>query len=264
MTTRTTAARAEQTIRLLWRDREPQERRRGPAPGRTIDELVSAGIEIADRDGLPALTVRRLAERLQVSRMALYNYVADLDQLAELMIDSVHAELFDGRIRIFPYGPRSRPPADPLRSWQRAVRTVAGTNLDLVRRHPWLIARPNDRPVLGPYTTAKYEAELAAFDRLGLAAVEMDLALWQVLNHVRGIAGDLLAGQSAPESTAEWWQASGAAAAARISAEEFPLATGVGSSVGDAQQAAYDPLASYKFGLSRILDGLQVLVDRRG
>ncbi|WP_168207475.1 TetR/AcrR family transcriptional regulator C-terminal domain-containing protein [Microlunatus elymi] len=140
----------------------------------------------------------------------------------------MHAELFDGKIRSFRYGPRSRPPADPRRSWQRAARTVADANLDLVRRHPWLITRPNERPVLGPHSTAKYEAELAAFDRTGLSAAEVDLALWQVLNHVRGVAGDLLAGQSSPESTADWWQ------------------------------------ARYKFGLSRILDGLQVLIDRRG
>jgi AcrR family transcriptional regulator len=263
------SARAEQTVRLLWRHREAQPRRRGPRPGRALDDLVAAGIEIADAEGLSGLSVRRLAERIEVSRMSVYSYVCDLDQLTDLMIDQVNGELISGDHvggadgpRRFPYGPRSRPPADRLTGWRRAARTVADANLDLARRHPWLTERTNDKPVLGPYTTAKYDAELAVFDELGLTDPQMDLALWQLLNHVRGIAADLRASAADPESVAAWWQGSAAAVAERIGAEEFPLAVRVGASVGQAQQSAYDPLTSYRFGLARVLDGLQTLIER--
>lgn len=265
------AERAEQTIALLWRDRTERPVRRGPRPGRSIEDLIGAGIEIADADGLAALTVRRLAERVGLSRMAVYGYVADLDQLAELMVDTVHAELF-GPDRDFPYGTGSRQPTGRRQDWQHAARTVADANLDLIRRHRWLVARPNDRPVLGPATTAKYDAELAVWEGLGLSEEEIDLALWQLLNHVRIAAGELTAADPAQgdaddaeqgESAADWWQASGAAAARWITAEEFPRAVRVGAAAGAAQESAYDPTASYRFGLERILAGLQVLVDSR-
>lgn len=259
-----TAERMDRTARLLWRHREDQPRRRGPRPGRSLDEVVAAGMAIADADGLTGLTVRTLAKRLGLARMGLYNYVDDLDQLVELMSDTASGELLDGRVRGFPYGPRSRSPADRRRGWQRVARTVCEANLELIGRHPWLIEQPNDRPVLGPGAIAKYNAELATFDRLGLGEVEMDLALWQLLNHVRGIAGDLIAARSRGESAEQWWEAGGAAVVAdRVSEEEFPLAVRVGSAAGAAQGTAYDPMSSYRFGLSRLLDGLQLLIDRR-
>lgn len=255
--------RAVRTVRLLWRHQEEQPRRRGPRPRRDLDAVLAAGIAIADSEGMDGVTIRRLADRLAISRMAVYNYVSDLDQLADLMTDLVHGELLDPQSRRFPYGGRSRPPAAPRSSWHRAARRVADANLELVQRHPWLVSRPNDRPVLGPNTTAKYEAELNVFEGLGLTDNEMDLSLWQLLNHVRGIAADQIAVERDAETTARWWQASAPAVADRITAERYPLATRVGTSVGAARQTAYDPLASYRFGLSRILDGLQTLIERR-
>lgn len=246
------------TIRLLWRHREEQPRRRGPRPARSLDDLVRAGIELADSDGLAGLTVRRLADRLDLSRMSVYSYVRDLDQLTELMIDTVQAEPFDGAPR-FPYGSRSRPPADRANGWRRPARLVADTNLDLLRRHPWLIEWPSDRPVLGPNSTRKYDRELAVFDRLGLTDHQLDLCLWLLLGHVRTTAAQLQVVGSA-DSSGDWWQESAAAAAARITAAEFPLAVRVGAAAGEVQQTAFDPLLNYRFGLDRLLDGIQLLI----
>lgn len=257
------AARAEQTIRLLWRHREPQPRRRGPRPRHDLDAVVATAVAMADRAGLDAVTVRQLADRLGIARMAVYTYVSDLDQLVELMTDTVVAELFDGRIRAHPYGPRSRPPVDRRRGWRRVARTVATANLELFQRHPWLIDRPNVRPVLGPHSTAKYDAELTCFEGLGLTEAEMDLALWQLLNHVRGTAGDLIAAGRHAELTAVWWERVATAIGDRITAAEFPRAVRVGAAVGEQQGSAYDPPASYRFGLDLLLDGLQVAIDRR-
>jgi AcrR family transcriptional regulator len=256
-------SKAERTIELLWRHRADPPRRRGPRPAVDVDALVAAGIELADSDGFDGVTVRRLAERVGISRMSVYSYVDDLDQLGELMIDTVHGELVDGRVRAFPYGPRSRPPADPRQRWRRAARTVADLNLELYRRHPWLLARSNDRPVLGPHSTAKYDAELRVFAALDLPPAEMDLALWQLLNHVRGTAAESVAVEQHRESAEEWWRAGAAAAERWISGAEFPLAVAVGSAVGEAQNTAYDPAAGYRFGLAVILDGIQALIDRR-
>ena len=60
------------------------------------------------------------------------------------------------------------------------------------------------------------------------------------------------AGESWPAAAARW-----------ITAEEFPRAVRVGSAAGEIQDSAYDPTSSFRFGLDRILDGLQALIDRR-
>lgn len=262
MTRTTTSERGEQTIRLLWRHSESAPVRRGPKPRHDLDDVVAAAVVLADAGGLAALTVRALADRLRIARMAVYTYVADLDQLLELMVDTVVGELFDGRLRGFPYGPRSRPPRDPRRGWRRNATTLATANLELLLRHPWLIERPNDRPVLGPNSTAKYDRELACFEGLGLADAELDLALWQLLNHVRGAAADLIAAERHPESSLDWWQAVGAAFASRVDADEYPRAVRVGSAAGASQGTAYDALKSFRFGLDLLLDGLQTAIDR--
>src|SRR5919206_5031328 len=66
---------------------------RGPRPALTHDQIARAGVEIADEQGLDAVSMRRLAERLGVATMALYRYVASKDDVLELMIDAVSAEI---------------------------------------------------------------------------------------------------------------------------------------------------------------------------
>lgn len=52
-----------------------------------LDAIAAAGIDIADRDGLSAVTMQRVAERLGVTKMALYRYVPGKVELVALMID---------------------------------------------------------------------------------------------------------------------------------------------------------------------------------
>src|SRR5690242_12324826 len=60
----------------------------GPKRAFTLDQVVAAGIAIAVEDGLPAVSMARVGERLGVSTMALYRYVAAKDDLLELMVDA--------------------------------------------------------------------------------------------------------------------------------------------------------------------------------
>ena len=76
------------TLSLLWRETEPP--RRGPRPRHSVDDVVEAAIAIADADGLDAVTMRAVAERLGISPMSLYTYVPGKAELLDLMLDAIY------------------------------------------------------------------------------------------------------------------------------------------------------------------------------
>jgi AcrR family transcriptional regulator len=79
---------AAKVLELLWGTARPRGRR-GPRPALSTERIVRSAIAIADRDGLEAVTMRRLAESLGVRPMALYTYVPGKRELLDLMLDTV-------------------------------------------------------------------------------------------------------------------------------------------------------------------------------
>ena len=205
--------------------------------------MVEAAIALADADGLQAVTMRAVARRLGASPMTLYTYVPGKAELLDLMLDALWLAMpragWDGL------------PAD----WRERVRLVAAQNRALFEAHPWAARVTTARPPLGPGLLAKYEHELGAFD--GLSDLDRDAALTHVLGFVQGIAAQ----EPAPDPDAEWWEAVGPLLAEVVTADDYPLASRVGSAAGETQGGAYDAERAYAFGLELILDGLDV---RRG
>ena len=68
-----------------------QKLNRGPNPTVTLDRIIATAIQVADADGLEALSIRRVAESLDVGTMSLYRYVPGKAELFELMFDRVSA-----------------------------------------------------------------------------------------------------------------------------------------------------------------------------
>jgi hypothetical protein len=62
---------------------------------------------------------------------------------------------------------------------------------------------------------------------------------------------------------AEWWEANAPLLARVVDAGDYPTAARVGTAAGAAQGGAYSPDHAWEFGVARVLDGLQVLVERR-
>lgn len=237
------------TLALLWRDPEAVPRR-GPRRTLSLDTLVVAAIGLADEEGLAAVTIRRTAQRLGVGAMSLYTYVADHDELLDLMIDGVYATM-----------DRTDTTGRP---WRERLTAVAEENWALYRRHPWAAGVATLRPPLGPGQMAKYEHELAAFDDCRLDAVTVDDCLTQVLILARACArdaGDARAIRAASGADDEqWWATAGPVLARVMDPERYPRAARIGTAAGTARGSAHDPAYAFRFGLGRLLDGLARLM----
>ena len=78
-------ARLEAVADLLWG--KPRLRLRGPKPTHSLDDIVAASVGIADREGLAAVTIERVAKEMKFTKMALYRYVPGRFELVALMTD---------------------------------------------------------------------------------------------------------------------------------------------------------------------------------
>jgi len=239
------------SLALLWGSQDKPAR-----SGLTIRAIVAAAIEVADADGIEALSMRRTADRLGAATMTLYTHVPGKPVLIELMIDTVCGQLYADVTE----------PSTQAGGWRGSMQFVAHRNWELYLTHPWLLPVLTGRPVLGPHVTAKYEAELRPLDRVGLTDVEMDSVLTLVLAHVEGMARwHVSLGRQRADSgqdDAEWWVDRAPALAALMDSRDFPLAARVGQAAGEYHRSAGDPTHVLEFGLARILDGVQHLIDR--
>ncbi|GAB3259876.1 TetR/AcrR family transcriptional regulator [Arthrobacter pigmenti] len=239
------------SIYLLW-GHHPDAGR----SGLTVAGIVRAGIEIADSEGLDAVSMRKVADRLGVGAMSLYGHVPGKDDLTALMVDAIYEELYNNDINA----------ATNAGHWREAMKFIAQRNWSLYARHPWLFDLRSSRPTLGPNVSRKYEIELRPLDGIGLSDVEMDAALTLVLSHVdstaRAYRSVSRTQSDSGMSDAEWWAVVGPVLDQVMDDDELALAGRVGSTVGTEFDAAADPEHALAFGLDTILDGIQVRIDR--
>ncbi|MBF6329720.1 TetR/AcrR family transcriptional regulator C-terminal domain-containing protein [Nocardia transvalensis] len=230
---------------LLWREAlPPQQGVRGPKQTVSVDEVVWAGIAIADRDGYDRVSIRAVATELGLGTMSVYTYVPSKEALIILMVDAVAAE--------------DAPIDATLPTRERMAEIARGVRAELIA-HPWLLEVPPWRLVLGPGRLRRYERQLAALDGIGLTDLEMDRVIAVLSEFATGNARMAVAAQrSAREmSDAQWWEVHGPLLTRVIPPAEFPLSGRVGATVGEKYQAPGDPDGDFDFGLARLLDGIE-------
>ena len=137
------------------------------------DRVLAAAVDLADREGAEALTVRRLAEDLSVHPTSLYNHVAS----KEAILDGVVERLFD-EVDL----------RTPVETWQDWVRGIAVALRDLARAHPGAFMVLTRRPAENPRAYRLTEIGLEAFDRGGFSVVEAVQAVRAVSLAVLGLA----------------------------------------------------------------------------
>ncbi|MDU0314145.1 TetR/AcrR family transcriptional regulator [Phycicoccus sp. M110.8] len=142
-----TPATAPRYLRLMWGVEEGG--RRGPKPGRSIEEIGRAAVAIADRDGLAGVSMKAVAESLGLTTMSLYRYVDSKDELFAVMLDTAYGK--PDMATTARGGWRGR-----LERWARAI---AARRLE----HPWSVLVPLAEPPATPNTALWTECGLQAF-----------------------------------------------------------------------------------------------------
>src|SRR5918999_541648 len=135
---------ARRSMDLLWGRSQPATR--GPKAALDAATIVRAAIELADAEGLEAVSMRRVAERLEMGTMSLYTYVPGKGELLDLMVDTVYAE------QLVAEGAEAR----DLRS---RLETLAREQWAFFQRHPWTLSIASGRSVLRPNEAATGKAE---------------------------------------------------------------------------------------------------------
>ncbi len=133
----------------------PWNRPGDPRPGLTRDAIVAAAVAIADAEGIEAVSIRRIATKLETRPMSLYTHIEHKGELVDLMIDEAMGEaLLPGEV-----------PGD----WREALRQIAHRTRAAARAHPWMIATTVRRPLLGPKALRHVDQSLAAVATLAMS-----------------------------------------------------------------------------------------------
>ncbi|MFI7515308.1 TetR/AcrR family transcriptional regulator [Micromonospora echinofusca] len=238
-----------ESIELAWGLRERPGK--GPRRSLTMEQVVAAGIRVAEADGLAAVSMNRVAGELGVGTMSLYRYVSAKTDLLELMADAGYGD---------PPAPRG-----PDEGWRPALARWAHANVAAIHRHPWIRQIPIGGPPMGPNGVRWMEQGLAALRGTGLRGVERLSTILLVSGYARywaTLTADLTEAaareQLSPDEVgARYWQQ-----LERLTRNgPYPA---VRELLADAEDELDEELdAEWWFGLDRILDGVEALISSR-
>lgn len=244
-------AQARDRVRDRVEDRRVPERDEAGAPEGTLDRplIVRTAIELADHDGVAAVSMRRIATELRVGVMSLYRYVANREELNDLMVDTV-------------FGERPLPEPGPD-GWRAKLELSAREEWALYRDHPWvshLVAattRPPIAPNLMAYTDWRMRA--VAGHRLDFTTmVQVAIMIGTYLQSAAmPLAHETQAARATRHTRQQWADARQDALHRTMRTARLPMVSEFGS---EAFQAS-EPENIFEFGLHRMLDGVATLLE---
>ena len=236
------------SIAAAWglRDRSAK----GPKRGLTLERIVTAAVGLALAEGIGAVSMSRVAAEVQSSTMGLYRYVASKDELLALMVDQAIG---------------SPPEALPELGWREGLERWAWGERAAYHRHPWALRVPISGPPITPNQIAWLEEGLTCLRGTGLAENEKISVILLLSGYVRNEAStsaDIAAASSeAGVTIGDAMAAYGGLLKSLIHPKQFPsLSALIAEGVLD---KADHPDEEFIFGLTRILDGVGVLVAER-
>ncbi|MDX5461593.1 TetR/AcrR family transcriptional regulator [Micromonospora tulbaghiae] len=230
----------------VWLRAEPPRARRKPPL--TLGRIVELAVTALDEHGVEGLTMRLLAQRLDVTATALYWHVKTKDDVLDLAVDRIFGDV---------------PIPDAGDDWMEDIRVLVRAWRDAMLRHPWapgLIGRP----MLGPNVLARTEFLQSALVRGGCRGLHLAVATRMLANYVIGA--------SLTEATWRRTADPGARAAARdhiaASADTYPTL----SASGHLDDTRWDDDLLFEEGLDAVVraaaqtgtpDRARVSVNRR-
>ncbi|WP_238451966.1 TetR/AcrR family transcriptional regulator [Micromonospora sp. 4G55] len=199
----------------------------------TPAQLASAALAVIDRDGLPALTMRAVAQELGTSPMALYRYVADRDELEALVVEEVLSTIDTA--------------AATDGSWQDRVSVLVQRMRTAIGRHPAVVPLLPVHRHRSPTVLRWTETVLGVLAEAGFVGTRRVVALRALLGYA---IGAIQLEHLGPLS------GSGTDAMAGLSPAEFPQ---LSATAADARRVGPD--AEFAGGLDLLLRGLAVSSD---
>jgi AcrR family transcriptional regulator len=215
---------------MTTRNRDPRARR---AAELSRERIAAAALALVDREGLEALSMRRLAQELGTGTMTLYGYVRDKDDLLDAVIDAAAAESPA-------WGEHDGPWRARLTSAMRELRRG-------LERHPVLIQLRLRRPIMTPGALRGTEAGLQALVEAGLDPAGAARAFRTLFLYTFGFAA------FAVEGSREERHAQVRAAFAVLPPADYPLLTASIEAIADVMGGD----EQFEFGLAQLLDGIE-------
>jgi AcrR family transcriptional regulator len=205
------------------------------------ERVLRTALELADRDGIESLSMRRLGRELGVEAMSLYNHVANKEDLLDGLADIVVGEI--------------EVPA-PGDDWRAAMRRRAISVREMLARHPWAGALIESRTNPSPARLRYPEAVVGSLRQAGFS-VEMAIHAFYTLDSY--IYGFAVQEENLPSGTPEELAGIAATVLAGLPAQEYPYLREV---IADyVLERGYRHSDEFEFGLNLILDGLERFRD---
>ncbi|APE33862.1 TetR family transcriptional regulator [Nocardia mangyaensis] len=201
------------------------------------DRVLAAAIQVADRGGAAAITMRKVAQELGVEAMSLYHHVPNKDAILDGVVDAVFAaiELPDGD-----------------GDWRAAIRARASSARAVLSRHSWALGLMDSRRNPGPATLRHHDAVLGVLRRAGFT---LPLAAHAVALIDSYVSGSVLQEANLPVTTPGDVEEVATTILADLPTTELPYLTEM--IVDHALQPGYDHTTEFAYGLDLILDALE-------
>ncbi|WP_326568702.1 TetR/AcrR family transcriptional regulator C-terminal domain-containing protein [Amycolatopsis rhabdoformis] len=252
---------ARRSLELLWRKHvAARPGGPGPKPGLSVDAIVAAAVALADAEGMGALSMRAVGERLGRTAMALYTYVPGKSELVDLMYDHTLTELRDDH--------------DLSAGWRPALLSLGRELWEFHLRHPWLLQVSYARPVLGPGEFRLQQLVLRVLFATGLPGSRVRWVVGALLNTVRGSVQIAAESRQLSRETGlseeDWWYARAAVLGELVPdlVERYPLVGQLGSEqlppTGGGSYLEREARQSLEAGLDLLLDGIETAIAREG
>lgn len=209
----------------------------------TRDRVLAAACDLADQDGLDALTMRRLAEALGVEAMSLYHHVPNKDAILDGLVELAFAE-FEAEAARLPAGVTT--PA----TWRIDLRARILAARRVLLRHRWVPTLVESRGVLAPAMVRYVDGVVGLMHAGGLSYDLIHHAMHALGARVYGFTQELTPDENDPDAAMD----------PRVMAMVPNLAAMLAEVVHDAPDATLgwcDDQTEFEFGLDLLLEGLE-------
>ncbi len=205
------------------------------------ERILSTAVALADREGADSLSMRRLAQELDVVPMATYKHVANKEELLDGMLDVVVGEI------------------DPARTdtdWKTAVRDRILSARRALLRHPWASRVMESRTQPTPVVMAYMDSMIGMFIAGGFSIDLTHHAMHAMGSRMMGFSQELFNDQSDPNAP---MQPEMIEAMAATYPSIFELYMAVSHDDASTVGPGCDDQFEFEFSLDLMLDGIERL-----